>query len=158
MADDWTPIQRITVRANALSLRYCGSPVYLVGSALEDTDPRDIDIVVVMTDKLFWAAYGFPDGTIDEWIHGDMQENPPRIWRRWARDCMKQSILLTEWMGGPIVDFKTQPQTWSEKQHVGKRRKQLSIDLKAKDVRGVTPPVSKVQSTSTKRKRKKEHD
>lgn len=129
-----TSVGRISLYANALSVRYCGSPVYLVGGALTDPDPRDIDIAIVMPDALFIAAYANGDGLprsgdpIGEWDLGGMSDDPPRIWRRWARDCAKQGADLTRRIGSPIVDFKTQPETWANRYEL-KPRRQLSIDI-----------------------------
>lgn len=97
---------------NPLSMRYHGSPVYLVGSALHDEDPRDVDVVVVLPDELFWRTYLHPDHHIDwmikHWKHQGIERTPSRGWMRWARDCTKQARWLTCAIGGPIVDFKTQ--------------------------------------------------
>jgi hypothetical protein len=45
--------------ANQMSTRF-GAPTYLVGSALELPDPRDIDVRVMLTNDDFEARYGDP--------------------------------------------------------------------------------------------------
>lgn len=102
--------------ANGLSARYFGCPVYLVGGALRDDDPRDIDLVVEVPDELFVCLYGdHPRQTgainreLDAWEMSRCDANPAPIWRRWARDCAKQSRTLTLSVGR-AVDFKVQPQ------------------------------------------------
>lgn len=49
----------LTPWANWLALRF-GRPVYLVGSALNLSSPRDVDIRVILTDAEFNARYGDP--------------------------------------------------------------------------------------------------
>ena len=48
---------RLTGWANQLAARFA-APVYLVGSALTTTSPRDIDVRVVLDDDAFEARYG----------------------------------------------------------------------------------------------------
>lgn len=106
---------RVWAQASGLSARYFGSPVYLVGGALRDDDPRDIDLVVAMPDDLFVCSYGDHPWRIgavhdelDAWESSKGDVNPAPVWRRWARDCAKQSRALTLAVGR-AVDFKTQP-------------------------------------------------
>lgn len=105
-------VERLRFHVNPTSMRYHGSPVYLVGGALRDDDPRDVDIVIVMPDELFYRAYIYPDHHLDwmvkNWKYQGLGADPPRWWKRWARDCTKQARWLTVAIGGPIVDFKTQ--------------------------------------------------
>jgi hypothetical protein len=123
-------LERISRHGNALSMRYHGSPVFLVGGALSDPDPRDVDVVVLMPDELFWCAYGWPDGDpaagIEAWDAGHRLLDPPRIWWRWARDCTKQSLWLTKQIGGPLVDFKTLPVDWAVRRYKSQKRHQIS--------------------------------
>lgn len=104
-------VLRAWVYASALSARYFGLPVYLVGGALRDLDPRDLDVVIPVPDDLFRAMHGDPFGKVDlaRWSSGLRSANPPAFWRRWARDCAKQSRVMTLFCGR-AVDFKTQPQ------------------------------------------------
>ena len=108
-------VLRVWAQASGLSARYFGCPVYLVGGALRDDDPRDVDIVVAMPDDLFVHSYGdhpwrvgaVHDG-LDAWECSKNNAAPAPIWRRWARDRAKQSRLLTL-SCARAVDFKVQP-------------------------------------------------
>lgn len=107
---------RVWALASGLSARYCGAPVYLVGGALTDLDPRDIDLVVPLPDDLFVACYGdtpFRVGAVDSelaaWSDSLGSADPRPVWRRWARDCAKASRALTLAVGR-AVDFKVQPE------------------------------------------------
>lgn len=109
-------VLRVWAVASGLSARYFGCPVYLVGGALRDPDPRDIDLIVALPDELFANAYGdHPwriggvQAELDAWESSKSDPNPAPVWRRWARDCAKQSRYLTL-TTGRAVDFKTQPQ------------------------------------------------
>lgn len=106
-------VLRAWIYASALSARYFGLPVYLVGGALRDFDPRDLDVVIPVPDDLFRAMHGDPFGKVDltRWSSGLRDANPPAFWRRWARDCAKQSRVMTLFCGR-TVDFKTQPQSY----------------------------------------------
>jgi len=108
-------VLRAWAQASGLSARYFGCPVYLVGGALRDDDPRDIDLVVAMPDELFVCSYGdhpWQTGAthreIDAWETSKDDANPAPIWRRWARDCAKQSRALTLSIAR-AADFKVQP-------------------------------------------------
>lgn len=110
------PVLRAWAQASGVSARYFGCPVYLVGGALRDADPRDVDLIVAMPDDLFvnsygenpWRVGGVRD-ELDAWETSKGDANPAPIWRRWARDCAKQSAVLTKTCGR-AVDFKVQPQ------------------------------------------------
>lgn len=98
--------------ASALSALFFGLPVYLVGGAITDPDPRDVDLVIPMPEDLFLAAYndGRPED-LGAWQSGLRDPNPPPMWRRWARDCAKASRLATMFCGRR-VDFKVQPERY----------------------------------------------
>ncbi len=87
-------LDALLAAANPLSARYYQCPVYLVGSAMYSSDPRDLDVVIPIPEDLFVAMYGEDDGT---------------QWRLWARDISKQGRELT-FACRRQVDFKTQPQ------------------------------------------------
>lgn len=50
---------RFRRNANALALRY-GAPVWLVGGALRDDDPRDWDVRIILSFEDLKRAYGEP--------------------------------------------------------------------------------------------------
>lgn len=103
---------RAHVYASGISARYFGLPVYLVGGALHDDDPRDIDLVVPVPDDLFRAMYNNGAAAdLSTWSSGQREANPSKMWRLWARDCAKQSRNATMFVQR-TVDFKTQPQTY----------------------------------------------
>lgn len=111
--------------AHHISALYFGSPVYLVGGAQTQDDPRDLDIVVVLTDPVFVACYGdrpaawLPERTeaaVKAWIDehvGSRIGAPSRLWERWAVDCAKHSLQLTMALHRR-VDLKTQPESYAE--------------------------------------------
>lgn len=100
---------QLVIRARQLSPRYYGGPVYLVGSAVTADDPRDLDLVVVVPKALFFASYGAD--TADEGVGmfhvATHYAELPAPWRRWARDCARQSADLTIALRR-AVDFKVQ--------------------------------------------------
>jgi len=101
-------IGRLRELAPVLSARYFGRPVWLVGGALRDEEPRDYDLVVALEDELFDAAYSVP---ADEppWPSDTLS------WRRWARDAAKESEWLTREVNA-AVDFKVQSMSCFEEQ------------------------------------------
>lgn len=119
--------------SNAISLRYFGSPVYLVGGALkDDVDPRDIDLVVVVEDQIFWQMYCAPEYDLETflgaWNAGGFEHPPSRGWSRWARDCVKQGRWLMERLER-CVDFKVQPVSYAKTHHKGKPKLLISSDF-----------------------------
>lgn len=134
-------VLRAWVYASALSARYFGLPVYIVGGALTDPNPRDVDIVIPMPDDLFLAAYG--DSKVFDmvrWESGMRDANPPAMWLRWARDCAKQSRAMTMFCAR-VVDFKTQPETYF-KTFEGKPRVRLDCGIMREDVSPQTPATT----------------
>jgi hypothetical protein len=101
------PVAIAQHHAASLSARYFLCPVYLVGGAVTDSDPRDVDLVIPIPDDLFKTMYGMFPG---EKYEMEDASNPSKHWRRWARDCAKQSRVLTL-ACIRAVDFKTQSQT-----------------------------------------------
>ena len=97
--------QRLLVHARALSARYYGGAVYLVGSAVTSDDPRDIDVVVVIPTDLFLASYGNPGDDITAFMRAEGERCLPMIWRRWARDVSTQGARMTRDLRR-AVDFK----------------------------------------------------
>ena len=132
-------VARLRRDANAIGALYFGAPVYLVGGALTDLDPRDLDVAVVLDDELFVAAYGddadsvVPSGMRrSTWFQGRVCQfscdgitvDPGPMWRLWARDCAKWNARLTRTVHRR-VDFKTQPATLAEIHHAGRPRARL---------------------------------
>ncbi len=88
--------------------------IYLVGSALERPDFRDVDVVCILADEDF--AQLFPD------VHhvasnGAYFESDPR----WLLLSVSLSNWLSEQVGLP-VDFKFQPMTFANARHDRPRR------------------------------------
>ena len=122
-------VQRLRTHAFSLSALYFNRPVWLVGGALTDPDPRDLDVVIILPDALFVACYGSDiaasgcaadmdrvDRERGLWCGSGHSANPEPVWRRWARDCAKVSEQLTRsvWRR---VDFKTQIESIAIAQH-----------------------------------------
>ena len=99
--------------------RAFGSPVYLVGSALERPDWRDVDVRMIMDDEKF--ATLFPN------VHGGAWEMD----ERWLWMTVSISERLSRITGLP-VDFQFQPRTHAN-QHHKKHRECLSIWFAHKD-------------------------
>jgi hypothetical protein len=78
------------------------SPVYLVGSALTKEYPRDIDVVVILSDEDFFNRYGLK--AIETQVVGDTVDEK---YRRYWEDVAK----LTRWASmnhNLNIDFKIQ--------------------------------------------------
>lgn len=81
---------------------------YLVGSALERPDWRDVDIRFIMADEKFLEL--FPDAADRCW-----EQDP-----RW----LLFTVSISEWLSkvtGLPVDFQIQPQTHANEHHKGPR-------------------------------------
>jgi len=102
-------VERAELYARSLSSLYFNCGVWLVGSALTDPDPRDIDLVVPVPVELFLASYADPGETLEAWNEGWAPEPDTGLRRRWARDCGKTNAEGTLFCGRK-VDFKTQPE------------------------------------------------
>lgn len=80
-------VAKLSGWANQMAARY-GFPVYLVGSALTEPAPRDVDVRVVLSDEAFYARYGIgclkADGL--SW-----EADPPEGVRRWRSDMAKMT-------------------------------------------------------------------
>lgn len=96
---------------------------YLVGSAMERADWRDIDVRMIMDDEAFTAL--FPDaGPV---AHGRWEFNP-----RWIVLTTAISEQLTRQTGLPI-DFQFQPRTHANERHKGPRNAMGMIFAKETD-------------------------
>jgi hypothetical protein len=83
-------------QANSIAARY-GAPVYLVGGALTDAQPRDFDIRVVLEDDEMARFYGIP-GVTDVRVRSAITSaaNDSEAWEhRRAYDNLKQSRQLS---------------------------------------------------------------
>jgi len=80
---------------------------YVVGSALERPDWRDVDVRMIMSDEQFAAL--FPDAG-EHWEHD----------ARWLLLTVSISEHLSKVTGLPI-DFQFQPQTHANERHKGNR-------------------------------------
>lgn len=80
---------------------------YMVGSALERQDWRDVDVRLMMTDEVF--AREFPSAG-DHWEHD----------ARWLLLTIAISEYLSTRTGLP-VDFQFQPQSHANEKHGGRR-------------------------------------
>ena len=108
-------IEKLMIPIQGIIARYYGCDFYIVGSALRDPNPRDIDIVAKIPDDLFLAMYGNDKDTIQIWIDDvESWTFQTEIWKLWARDIAKQGKELT-FLAGRQVDFKTQPASYFDK-------------------------------------------
>lgn len=97
-----------------------GVPVYLVGSALVDDNPRDIDLSIVLPDEDFTARYG------------DVQRWDSEMWgiawgaerQRWAEDQIKlaRHLVAAYKMN---IDLKIEPLFRAAAIYQGKPRVRL---------------------------------
>ena len=99
---------RLRAEANGLRGLY-GVPVYLVGSALLDSNeqPRDWDVRLTLSDAEFARRYGNPERWETE--GGDGQWTKVR-WR-WSDDCVKQSQRASA-NSGVLVDVQIYPERY----------------------------------------------
>lgn len=96
--------------------------VYLVGSALERPDWRDVDLRMIMEDAAFETL--FPDA------------HPNGSWEfdsRWLLLTVSISERLSKLTGLPI-DFQFQPQSHANKHHKGQRQA-IGIRMSKKESR-----------------------
>jgi predicted nucleotidyltransferase len=82
---------------------------YLVGSALQGKQWRDVDVRLILSDEDY------------ERLTGDkVPINPPILNRKWAALCLAFSTLGREMTGLPI-DFQIQQRTEANRQYDGPR-------------------------------------
>lgn len=92
-----------------LTEAFDGFGCYLVGSALERPDYRDVDVRFILRDDEFERL--FPDA------HGHAFQHDAR----WLVICLGISGWLKEQIGLK-VDFQFQPQSWANEWHKGPRQ------------------------------------
>ena len=81
-------------------------PVRLVGSTLTKEDPRDLDFVVLVPDRVFVEAFG----DIDAWLREGRTGEWTEIRHSWSAACVSASYLLLARLGAAkMVDLKFIP-------------------------------------------------
>ena len=104
-------IFNLELECKHINRAFGGYGCYLVGSALDRPNWRDVDIALIMEDERFRAL--FP-GTY---------ENGHPMWEfdeRWLLIVISISERMSRTTGLP-VDFKIQPQSYANKHHDGPR-------------------------------------
>lgn len=89
--------------ANLIASRY-GRPVYLVGGALEDAAPRDIDVRVALSTSDFEARFG----DSKNWNYSVTNLDAMDEQRRWHLEIAKMNVQAAGHTHLP-VDFQIQP-------------------------------------------------
>lgn len=114
--------------ANQIAARY-GHPVYLVGSALTEEHPRDVDVVCILPDDEFFARFGC-DWTATNLL-GSIGGVDVEHGSRWYAEVAKLSRYATKVHGNgrTNIDFKVQSTSWQLAREAGKRM--LRIDTVA---------------------------
>lgn len=102
--------QLLRAWANQIAARF-NAPVYLVGSALREAKPRDIDIRVVVPDDAFVARYGI--SATDPFLLGpdDGGDAVRRYWTDVAKlgaFCVRHHAVSANGGAGLNVDFQVQ--------------------------------------------------
>ena len=110
-------IFKLELACKPINLAFEGFGCYLVGSALERPDWRDIDVRYIMDDDAFFREFPAVDRVAGTW------EFDPK----WILVCTGIADYLRNASGLP-VDFQIQTQT-SAKVHKGKRRHPLGLTL-----------------------------
>jgi hypothetical protein len=102
---------KLELACKHLNDAYGGFGCYVVGSALERPDWRDVDVVLILEDKQF--SREFP-------AVGDFSTGGFEFDTKW----LLHTVALSEWLSaqtGLPIDFKIQPQTWANNRHNGTR-------------------------------------
>lgn len=98
--------------ANQIAARY-GRPVYLVGSALQLQDPRDVDVRCIITDKEFEARFG----RVEDWVKASWWPSKNDGSLRYAMEIgdlsREASLVLSK-----NIDFQVQPPA-EARRHLG---------------------------------------
>jgi len=103
-----------------------GTPAYLVGSAMERKDWRDVDVRLILDDEVYLAlglggTHGDPLGPGHEHTNG-----------KWVALCLAFSALGKQMTGLPI-DFQIQSQSAANKNYPKQPRSALGVvDLRIK--------------------------
>lgn len=91
--------------ANQMYCRY-GQPVFLVGSSLNNDNPRDVDIRVTLPDDVFEARYG----SVKEWREDTWRNEWREARQKWANDTAKLSSFASVCVKMNI-DFQVIPES-----------------------------------------------
>ena len=109
-------IFKLDIACMTLHQAFCicagNSGIYLVGSALDRQDFRDVDVVCMLDDKEF--AQLFPDAHFGD-NNGSFELDP-----RWRI----LTVAISDWLAlqiGMPVDFKFQPTGFGNARHSGRR-------------------------------------
>lgn len=103
-------IFKLELACQIINAAYESYGCYLVGSALERADWRDVDVVMIMKDDVFDRE--FPNAPSAK---GCWEFDP-----KWLLNSITLSAWLTEQSGVP-VDFKIQPQSHANTRHNNRR-------------------------------------
>ncbi|TIM07628.1 hypothetical protein [Mesorhizobium sp.] len=101
---------KLELACKHLNEAYDSFGCYLVGSALERPDWRDVDVVMIMDDEAFKREFPAAE------IHSGAFE----LDTKW----LIHTVALSDWLRsqtGLPIDFKIQPQTWANFRHKGPR-------------------------------------
>lgn len=126
------PITNVLVRYANKMAGFYNNPVYLVGSQLDSDNPRDVDIVCIISDeefKLRWLrTWCLGDNNlkdeIDKFylgIHTGIHET--EHWE-WYRDMWKKTLYGLKMTKLPI-DFKVQAQSYADSHYLEKKKLRL---------------------------------
>lgn len=102
---------KLELACKHLNDAYGGFGCYVVGSALERPDWRDVDVVLILEDRAFLRE--FPGVQ-------DCQTGTFEFDTKWLLHTVAISAWLKEQTGLPI-DFKIQSQTFANERHPGTR-------------------------------------
>lgn len=108
-------IFKLDIACRTLHAAFCergNSGIYLVGSALERPDFRDVDVVCMLDDAEFGVL--FPDAIFGPKT-GSFELDP-----RW----LVLTVSISDWLGhqvGVPIDFKFQPTSFGNARHHGRR-------------------------------------
>jgi len=114
LAAAWWLAQVLRPWANQMAARF-NAPVYLVGSALTEEHPRDVDVRIVLPDEAFLQRYGC------SWEHvrligpsGTQHEAYPDVCRYW-RDVAKLGAWASKHHSrGLNFDLQVEGSSWAE--------------------------------------------
>ena len=91
-----------------------GDYPYQVGSSLETTEWRDVDVRLILEDEKYEVLFGKPKN--------NMLEN-----KKWQAFCLAFSVLGKQMTGLPI-DFQIQPRSWANEKYSGRRSSLIMCD------------------------------